>query len=296
MQINCPHCKKTYTISEERAKKFGEHIVFLCTACKGKIEIDLHEKPLQTSSGPAAPSESAGDALKKKILNALQDLQPMPQVAQQARKVMAEKNSTFSDIARVIETDQAIAARVLKLANSSYYGIMGKVSSIQHASVVLGIKTLNQLLEIVCAEKFLGSKLDGYGMASGDLWRHSLAVAGCSRAIAKKRNAGTTDDAFSAGLLHDCGKLILDRHIYERKALFQNSMKEGQKTFLAAEVDILGFDHARIGAEVCEKWGIAKRMGSAIQFHHRPSLARYNELAYIIHAASAAWMMYASSL
>jgi HD-like signal output (HDOD) protein len=211
----------------------------------------------------------------------------MPQVAQQARRVTADKNSTFSDVARVIETDQSIATKVLKLANSAYYGVMGTVTSIQHASMILGTKTLNQLLEIACSSKLLTKKLEGYGLDAGELWHHSLGVAGCSRVIAKKRNPNIVDDAFSAGLIHDCGKLILDRYIFERKSAFDNFFKAGNKTFLEAERAILGFDHAQIAANVCEKWDIPKRLVNVIQYHHTPSLLKFNELAFIVHAADA---------
>lgn len=290
MKIICPHCSSAYNISEERVKKFGDHIIFPCPSCKGKIEIDLTMQ--QNDAAPPPPpsvsgGETASDFLKKLILSKVNDLPPMPQVVQKARAILADKNCSFSDIARVIETDQSIAARILKLSNSAYYGVMGTVTSIQHASMILGVRTLNQLLEIACSSKLLSAKLEGYGMESGDLWRHSLEVAGCARAIAKKKCPEMSDDAFSAGLIHDCGKLILDKYIFERRSVINTFLKDGNRTFLEAEKNILGFDHAQIAASVCEKWDIPKRLTNAIQYHHYPSLLRFNELAYIVHAADA---------
>jgi putative nucleotidyltransferase with HDIG domain len=290
MKIICPHCSAAYNIAEERVKKFGDHVIFPCPSCKGKIEIDL-TKQQKNSTAPPSTSGSGGettsDLLKKMILSKVNDLPPMPQVVQRARTVLADKNCSFSDIARVIETDQSIATRILKLANSAYYGVMGTVTSIQHASMILGIRTLNQLLEIACTSTLLTPKLDGYGMDSGELWQHSLEVAGCARAIAKKRSPEMSDDAFSAGLIHDCGKLILDKYIFERRGIFQTFLKDGSRTFLEAEKNILGFDHAQIAASVCEKWDIPKRLTNAIQYHHYPSLLRFNELAYVVHSADA---------
>jgi len=297
MKIECPHCHKAYNIPEDRIKKFGEHVVFPCPSCKGKIEIHLGKNQQEAAAasspaGPQAPAgEAGGDVLKKRILKTISDLPPMPQVAQKARQLTADENASFSDLAKIIETDQAIAARVLKLANSSYYGVMGNVTSIQHASVVLGMKTLNELLTLACASSLLGSGLKGYGLSSGDLWKHSLATAGCARSIASKRNPGLMDDAFSTGLIHDCGKLILDKYIFERKTAFEDFMKEGNRSFLDAEKNILGFDHSQIAAEVCEKWQIPKKLTNAIQYHHNPSLLRFNELAYIVHAADAIALM-----
>lgn len=294
MKIECPHCHKTYDVPEEHIKRFGEHVVFSCPVCKGKIEINhkFEEKEPETKSASSASSgESTDEVLKNRILKTVKDLPPMPQVAQKARQVTADEGSSFSDLAKVIETDQAIATRVLKLSNSPYYGVMGNVTSIQHAAVVLGIKTLNGLLTLACASSLLGSELKGYGLSSGDLWKHSLVVAGCARTLANRKNPGLAEDAFSAGLIHDCGKLILDKYIYERKAEFDNFMKGGQKSFLEAEKHILGFDHSRIAAEVCEKWQIPEKLILVIGYHHNPSALQYNELAYIVHAADAIAMM-----
>ena len=112
----------------------------------------------------------------------------MPQVAQKARQITADADSSFSDLVKVIETDQAIATRVLKIANSSYYGQAEEVTSLQQAAVVLGMKTLNELLTMACSGSMIGSELKGYRLQSGDLWMHSLATAGCARMLAEKKN------------------------------------------------------------------------------------------------------------
>ncbi len=293
MKIQCATCKKEYEIPEERIRKHGVHVRFPCPSCKATIEIDLRSQA-QTDGGGGAASQSdlpSGDVLKKRILRTVSDLPPMPQVAQKARQLTMDESSSFQDLAKIIETDQAIATRVLKISNSSYYGQMGKVTSIQHASVVLGMKTLNELLTMACAGSLLGRELTGYGQSSGDLWSHSLAVAGCARLIAEKKKPELVDDAFSAGLIHDCGKLILDKYIAERKELFEQFMQTQQKSFTVAEHEVLGFDHAQIASEVCEKWQIPKNITRAIACHHNPSSAGNDDLAFIIHAADSIALM-----
>jgi putative nucleotidyltransferase with HDIG domain/predicted Zn finger-like uncharacterized protein len=285
MRIVCPQCQKEYDIPDERLRQFGEQVRFPCPACKATIAVALSAPP---DAGQALP---AGDVLKKRILRTVSDLPPMPQVAQKARELTADERSSFQDMARVIETDQAIAARVLKISNSAYYGQMGKVTSIQHASVVLGMKTLNELLTLACAGGLLGRELKGYGLSSGDLWQHSLAAAGCARSIARKKKPEIADDAFSAGLIHDCGKLILDPYIAERREQFDACLARERMPFLAAEKEVLGFDHAQIAAEVCQKWQIPDKITRAIAVHHMPSLAGQNELAYVVHAADSIALM-----
>jgi len=294
MKIECPKCHKGYEVPEERLKSFGDNVSLPCPACKTMIAVSM--KTVRTHANASAadqrpPGALTGEALKRMIMRTLKELPPMPQVAQKARQLAADENASFTDLARVIETDQAIAARVLKLANSSYYGVAGSVTSIQHAAVVLGMKTLNELLTMACASSMLSSQLNGYGLASGDLWKHSLAVAECARSLATRRNPSLVDDAFSAGLIHDCGKLILDAYILERKEQFDRLVSDGQTTFLEAEKQVLGFDHAELAADVCEKWQIPKKLSVAIQYHHMPSALEHNELAYIVHAADAIALM-----
>lgn len=289
MKIICSRCKKAYDIPDERLAKLGSKVSFPCTACKEIIEIvSSVEHPVKTAAPPR--DLATGEVLKKRILRTLDDLPTMPQVAQKARQIIAKETSTFQDLAQVIETDQAIAARVLKLANSSYYGLAGKVTVLQRASVVLGMKTLNELLTIACAGGLLGPQLKGYGLEAGDLWMHSLAAAGCAKMLAVKKSPALADDAFSAALIHDCGKLILDKYILERQAEFGKYIDEG-KPFLAAEKNILGFDHAQLAADVCTKWQIPKNLATAIEFHHNPAAARGNELASIVHAADGIALM-----
>jgi HD-like signal output (HDOD) protein len=254
--------------------------------------MEIHPRPAPPADHAADdPPVARGEVLRTRILRTVKELPPMPQVADKARRVVADERSSFADLARVIETDQAIATRVLKLANSSYYGVRGTISSIQHAAVVLGMKTLNDLLMLACTSGLLGPELKGYALQSGDLWRHSLAVAGCARMLAATANPDLADDAFSAGLIHDCGKLILDRFILERKELIDQFLKNDEASFLQAEKLLLGFDHARIGAEVCDTWAIPKRITLAIQHHHNPSALHHNDLAAIVHAADAIAMM-----
>jgi HD-like signal output (HDOD) protein len=99
---------------------------------------------------------------------------------------------------------------------------------------------------------FLNKTLKGYGLDSKIFWRHSLAVAFGSKFIAGRVRPELENDAFVAGLIHDAGKIMLDQHIFERKATFEEFMKDGHQSFLRAEKEILGFDHSEIGSEVCK--------------------------------------------
>jgi len=233
----------------------------------------------------------SGEALKSEILRPIKELPPMPQSVFKAREIMANPKSSFKELGQILERDQGIATAVLKFANSAYYGLSGRVSSIQRASVVLGHKTIAELITVAAASRLLGKKLDGYDLGAGELWRHSLGVACASKIIANMKNSGLANDVFTAGLIHDAGKLILGPYILEWKEEFQQFMADGRKTFLNAEREILGFDHSQIAAEVCKNWLIPQPLATAIEYHHYPSRSQGSELAYIVHVADAIAMM-----
>jgi HD-like signal output (HDOD) protein len=280
-------------IPDERIPK-DRAIAFPCPTCKAIIELDLRSKTGQPESSIAEESEQSflsGEALKKKILRKVRDLPPMPQTVLKARDIMADPKSDFKQLADLFETDQSIATKVLKLANSPYYGLGGKVSSIQHASVVLGHKALGELITMGGTSSLLGDTLQGYGLDAGALWKHSLAVAFGSRIIAQKKYPALTNDAFTSGLIHDAGKLILDQYVAERWELFEEFMSDGQKTFLEAEKEILELDHSEVASEVCKTWNIPQPLTIAIRYHHHPARSHGSELAYIVHVADALAMM-----
>ena len=288
MKVQCPSCSKTYNIPDDRLPK-GKIIAFPCPACKAKIRLDLRASGDAGQAPPAGhgqamdPAES--QALKEQILKKQGDLPPMLQVVMKAREVMAKPKTSFKEIAGVLETDQALAGRVLKMANSAYYGLSGMVSSIQHASVVLGFKTLEEVITLAGTSSFLGNKLAGYGMDAGGLWRHSLAVAFGSRIISENRNDSLKDHAFTAGLFHDAGKIILDPHTMDRKADFDGFLAESQGSCFQAEQKLFGFGHAALAAEPCKQGHIPEIQAVGIGFHHNPSAADGEDLAYILHVA-----------
>lgn len=248
MDINCPNCDKSYDLPDDRLPH-GKVVTFPCPACKGKVKLDLR-KPTENDSASAerqifkpladaSESELCTDDVKKKIIQRIDDLPPMPKVLFKARQVLSDPNSSFKEISNIIEADQAIAAKVLKVANSAYYGLSGMVSSIHQASVVLGYQTLEQVITMVSSTSLLGKQLKGYGLNAGALWKHSLAVAIASRQIAEKRAPSLESDAFSVGLIHDAGKLALDPYVVKKKKEINTYMQNQNPSFLEAERHVL---------------------------------------------------------
>ncbi len=287
MKLSCTNCPSTYNIND----KFMYDLKFLsedsgkipkCTACKSPIQLEGFPKLFQGEEKDFL----RGEQLNGKVVSNLQKLYPMPHVTYKARKLINSSKSSFSEIGNILKTDPALAARILKVANSAYYGMSGKISSIKHAATMLGADTLIQIITLVSNSKMLGKSLTGYGIDSGELWKHAITTAVCANILSIKRSPEDEEDSFFAGLMHDSGKIILDGYVVEREDIFQRYIKVSNASFQKAELRILGFDHAHTGCELCLKWSLPKRLANAIKYHHNPFASGGNTLSYILHIAN----------
>jgi HD-like signal output (HDOD) protein len=165
------------------------------------------------------------------------------------------------------------------------------VSSIEQAAVLLGFETLGKFVVMAGASSLLGTTLKGYRLDSEVLWKHSLAVAFGSRIIANKKNPESANDAFLAGLIHDIGKIVLDKYVLKMREAFDEFMGDGGQTFLSAEKNILGFDHSEMAYEACTSWHFPDTITAAIRHHHDSFNTQGNGLAHIVHMADSIAMM-----
>ena len=287
MNVECPSCGKNYNFPDDRLKSLKRKS-FKCPACEGLVTIHLpsvaNEKNENTTEPAPGHQMDPSEDFMAAITKAIEDLEPMPEVIQKAREVMSKPNVTFKEIGKVLETDQAIVAKVLKIANSAYYGLSGRVASIHQALVVLGHQTLEQVINTAWASKILANTMKGYGFEAGTLWNHSLAVAMGAKTISAKRHPTLENDAFTAGLLHDVGKLILDEYIQKNKSAYDDLKSNGTSSRKAEET-LFGFDHSEIAALICEEWNLPEIQAHAIKFHHAPDSASDNELVYVLYLA-----------
>jgi len=301
MKVNCPECQKAFEIPREHLQKYDKQIAFPCPACqKGRIKIELDsvsgrpaseqalklkKKNFPVNSSKDSQQPLRGMALKRMVLQRLEDLPPMPQIVLRARKIMADQTAGISELVDLLQKDQSIVTKVLRLSNSAYYGLSGKISTVQHAAVLLGQKTLNEVITMAGVSDLIGKELPGYGMDAGDLWRHSLAVGFGAQYLADRLKPKLSNDAFVAGLIHDGGKIILDEYVLQRKAEFETFLADGEQTYLEAEKALLGVDHSEIAADICKKWILPEGIHHPIRWHHRPSGSGGSDLALFLHVA-----------
>jgi putative nucleotidyltransferase with HDIG domain len=221
-----------------------------------------------------------------KKLDRIDDLPTLPAIAMEVNSMLLDYDTTINKLSSTIEKDQAMVSKILKLVNSAFFGMRGKISNIPHAIVVLGFNTIrNAVVSISIIKSFsIKESLDGFEIT--DFWKHSLAVAVTSKFLAEKTGIHSADDCFVAGLLHDMGKIVLLQHF---KDLFQKvwiAVKGNGQSFYEAEKSHIQIDHARIGGYLARKWQLPVALVDAIRYHHevKPNV-NAQHLLMIVHAA-----------
>lgn len=216
------------------------------------------------------------------IVEAAGELAALPQVVMRLIDMTNSANATATDIERVIQNDQAIAARVLALSNSSYYGLPRRISSIKEAVVFLGFKAVRNLAMAVTAFNMFLGKSDALSLARRDLWRHSLNTALCTKIVCchlPPQGPGlavNVDEAFAGGLLHDIGKMALDIAMPERYADAVHLVEVSGLRLHDLEQSVLPFKHAEIGGALGVKWNLPPSLCEVLACHHTPQKAELN--------------------
>lgn len=226
------------------------------------------------------------DSIQQK-LDDLPDLPTLPHIVVEVNRMMAEQNITVSRMCETIERDQVMVARILKLVNSSFYGFQSQINTVSHAVVILGFQTMqNAILSVSIIESFQKKK-DVPGFDMTDFWKHSVAVAVISMKLGEMVKIDNPEVCFTAGLLHDIGKVVLAQFFPEMFRVVWNGLRENRyPTFYEAESDLLETDHARIGDYLARRWQLPPALIDTIRCHHsikknieNPAMVR------IVHAA-----------
>jgi HD-like signal output (HDOD) protein len=219
-------------------------------------------------------------------LSLIENLPTLPIIVQQIQKLIADPNSNMANIAMIITRDQAIAARVVRLVNSAFYGMKNRISSIQQAIMLLGLNTVKNLVIGVSVVKTFEDRQSEALFDREKFWLHSFACAAGARLIAIKMNMDEPEDFFMAGLLHDIGILTLDQFFHEEfMAIVQQTVRV-KIEFVKIERNVLGATHAEIGGFMAEKWRLPGFLPLAIRHHHHPVFSEFeNEIDRIIAAA-----------
>lgn len=206
--------------------------------------------------------------MNKELENAIMraaDLPTIPVVAIKVMQLIESESATADELAKIVASDPAVAARVLKISNSSFYGCQRQIQTLSSAIVVLGFSTLRSLVVAASVKQVYRP----YGLTEKMLWEHSFAAGLAARIIASQTRAVNEEEAFLAGLFHDIGKIImntLDRNKFQE--VMQHCYNEGI-SFKDAEKGVFAFSHDEVGAYVVKKWNLPDTLSQAILQHHR---------------------------
>lgn len=204
------------------------------------------------------------------IVSRVGSLPPLPDTALKLMEVMNDPRSSIEDIVEAVRYDQAVTAEVLKLSNSAYFGVSRKIASLQDAVLSLGILKVLQLVMSVHMNSMLSRAQEGYGLEAGALWRHSVAVGLASSLFAKRIGVEDANLLFTAGLLHDIGKVILNEYVAAEYVEIVRRVSEEKKAFVEVEREVLGFSHEEVGGMIGEKWCLPPVIVRCIRYHHAP--------------------------
>lgn len=215
------------------------------------------------------------------VLSTITSIPPFPNVALKAIQALQEPNAGAGDVVEIIQYDPGITANILRTVNSAYYGVPRKISSLKQAVAFLGADKIVNLLMLSGALSYLRGKDAQYPLESEDLLTHSITTALLAEALARRIDAKDPALVYTAGLLHDVGKIVLSTYVRDRYHDIDRLITEEHYSFLQAEETILGINHAEVGEAMARHWHFPETITQPIAHHHHPPRGKTKSQAQI---------------
>lgn len=214
--------------------------------------------------------ERTRDLIQRRVLKRVNDIPSLPQFVIDTLKKLDDPKSSAQDVADKLSRDEGLVLRILRLANSAYYGLPRRITGVSEAISLLGFKTVKSIVLAASVYKFMDGSFTGYALDRGELWKHSLSVAFASRYLAKKIKGLDDEEAYVAGMVHDIGKIVLNDYVRFGYGIIAKLVEDDQVPFMDAERQVLGFDHAQVGGLIMEQWNLPETYMLAARYHHSP--------------------------
>ena len=216
------------------------------------------------------------------IFEQLTKLPTFPKVVQRALELLENPNTTTKDLVEVLKFDPAITTNILKLANSTVFGLQKQVTSLETALALLGQNQIKEILVASGSLPFMSRELYGYAMRPEDLWHHSIATGICAERLCERLGFDDPALLFTASILHDVGKIVLNLFVGAKLDVIMDIASRDGYTFTEAEWMTLGADHAIIGSEIMRLWDFPLDIYRAVRNHHDPDLYVQDEVSAIL--------------
>lgn len=219
----------------------------------------------------------------------VKNLPPVSHTALKLVTLLEQPAVSNSEVVETLRCDNVLTARLLRACNSPYFGLADTVSSVEQAVLILGHQQILHIVLTLAFGSVMVVPMPGYMVEANELWRHSLVSATAAECVANEINilASEPSVAFTAGLLHDIGKLVLGQALtFDQQAEIQRQAESHQQTRQEAERLILGTDHAEVGAFLLQRWHVPEEIVEAVANHHHPVLEPEPKLSAIAHLAN----------
>lgn len=229
----------------------------------------------------------------EKLLKSIDNLPVFPITVFKIGEMLRREDYSASGIVELIQYDQSMAANIVKMSNSPYFGLRQQVGSLRDAVIFLGRDNLMKIVQTAGASRYFKREVRGYTEKTKELWEHSVAVALMSQILSRKIFKQENEKLYLTALLHDIGKVVMGQAVFESFHEISQLVASGEYSFLEAEETVVGIDHAALGGKVAEKWNFPKDIVEAIAFHHRPDLLANvdNTMAWLVYLADQICLM-----
>lgn len=219
------------------------------------------------------------------IAKGIRNLPSLPIVVLDVLKSFEQTDASTGMLAEKVAKDQALAAKTLRIANSSFYGLSRKVTTIQQAITILGFDSVRTLIAAAAVTDVFSDNRQG-GFDFKAFWRHAIGTGLCAKLLARQMKLNQ-DYAFVCGLLHDIGRLVLVTRFPEQYAAAMKYRAEQDCFVIEAERAVLQMDHAAVGRALAEYWKFPLIMQKAIANHHNPQGEDLSDIPAVVHVAEA---------
>jgi putative nucleotidyltransferase with HDIG domain len=221
---------------------------------------------------------------RAEIIKNLNSTTSVPASALQAMRLLQDPNANMGEVVQTINYDPGITSNILKLANSSYFGCSRAISTLKEAIVRLGSGNVFKLVTAAIANSAIRTNIHGYHFNADQLWDHSVAVAVAADNLYDLLNPNAPKIAFTAGLLHDIGKVVLGKYLKDKtlRARFIEAQEPG-KSILKVETEVLGINHAEVGGLMLQEWNIPANLVDSVRWQYEPERCPESITAALIH-------------
>lgn len=228
----------------------------------------------------------------EKIIAAIDTLKPVSYVSDRIMDILRNPDSSMSEVVEIIQFDSGMTANLLRICNSSYFGLQKEIVSIKQAVALLGVEKVAGLIMMGnSAENYKGTQ-SGYDLQENELWRYSVSSALIAQDLAEAKKLPDTSLVFTAALLKDIGKTVLHTYVENAYDTIKEAVENKGMTFEEAEHNVIGLNHAELGAMIAERWNFSPTLVDLIRNHHRPQASTADPLsAAVVYLADAICMM-----